>query len=67
MIPGMSKMADAKVDELSGGELQRVWLATCLAQDYPADRLRIVVASDEHASAQEMQGHAAAEMLVAAL
>src|SRR4029078_9474150 len=26
-------MAERGVDELSGGELQRVWLATCLAQD----------------------------------
>ena len=26
-------MADRAVDQLSGGELQRVWLATCLAQD----------------------------------
>jgi ABC-type glutathione transport system ATPase component len=26
-------MADRPVDQLSGGELQRVWLATCLAQD----------------------------------
>ena len=26
-------MAERAVDELSGGELQRVWLATCLAQD----------------------------------
>lgn len=26
-------MAERPVDQLSGGELQRVWLATCLAQD----------------------------------
>ncbi|BCL15404.1 ABC transporter ATP-binding protein [Micromonospora sagamiensis] len=30
---GVTAMADRPVDELSGGELQRVWLATCLAQD----------------------------------
>lgn len=32
-VTGVSEMADRGVDELSGGELQRVWLATCLAQD----------------------------------
>jgi ferric hydroxamate transport system ATP-binding protein len=32
-VTGTSPMADRPVDELSGGELQRVWLATCLAQD----------------------------------
>ncbi|WP_109471306.1 ABC transporter ATP-binding protein [Ornithinimicrobium cavernae] len=32
-ITGVSDMAERGVDELSGGELQRVWLATCLAQD----------------------------------
>jgi iron complex transport system ATP-binding protein len=32
-ITGVAPMADRAVDELSGGELQRVWLATCLAQD----------------------------------
>ncbi|WP_114906452.1 ABC transporter ATP-binding protein [Ornithinimicrobium murale] len=32
-ITGVSEMAGRGVDELSGGELQRVWLATCLAQD----------------------------------
>ncbi|MBW3620150.1 MAG: ABC transporter ATP-binding protein [Actinobacteria bacterium] len=31
-LTGVSAMADRSVDELSGGELQRVWLATCLAQ-----------------------------------
>jgi iron complex transport system ATP-binding protein len=32
-VTGVTEMADRPVDELSGGELQRVWLATCLAQD----------------------------------
>jgi iron complex transport system ATP-binding protein len=32
-ITGVATMAQRCVDELSGGELQRVWLATCLAQD----------------------------------
>ncbi len=32
-LTGVTEMADRPVDELSGGELQRVWLATCLAQD----------------------------------
>ena len=32
-VTGLADMADRGVDELSGGELQRVWLATCLAQD----------------------------------
>ncbi|MEV0395101.1 ABC transporter ATP-binding protein [Polymorphospora rubra] len=32
-VTGVDTMADRGVDELSGGELQRVWLATCLAQD----------------------------------
>ena len=32
-LTGVSDMGDRAVDELSGGELQRVWLATCLAQD----------------------------------
>jgi ferric hydroxamate transport system ATP-binding protein len=31
-VTGLSGMAGRAVDELSGGELQRVWLATCLAQ-----------------------------------
>jgi iron complex transport system ATP-binding protein len=29
---GTTEMSTRPVDELSGGELQRVWLATCLAQ-----------------------------------
>jgi len=32
-VTGVESMAERGVDELSGGELQRVWLATCLAQD----------------------------------
>ena len=32
-VTGVTTMANRGVDELSGGELQRVWLATCLAQD----------------------------------
>ena len=32
-VTGVARMADRPVDQLSGGELQRVWLATCLAQD----------------------------------
>ncbi|TWD79173.1 iron complex transport system ATP-binding protein [Kribbella amoyensis] len=32
-VTGVASMAERAVDELSGGELQRVWLATCLAQD----------------------------------
>jgi iron-chelate-transporting ATPase len=31
-VTGITEMAGRPVDELSGGELQRVWLATCLAQ-----------------------------------
>ena len=34
-ITGLSDMAGKAVDELSGGELQRVWLATALAQSTP--------------------------------
>ncbi|MDZ5623376.1 ABC transporter ATP-binding protein [Nocardioides sp. HM23] len=32
-VTGVTSMAGRSVDQLSGGELQRVWLATCLAQD----------------------------------
>ncbi|NLD77318.1 MAG: ABC transporter ATP-binding protein [Acidimicrobiales bacterium] len=32
-LTGLTDMQDRGVDQLSGGELQRVWLATCLAQD----------------------------------
>lgn len=32
-VTGVTAMADRGIDELSGGELQRVWFATCLAQD----------------------------------
>ncbi|MDP3951518.1 ABC transporter ATP-binding protein [Microbacterium sp.] len=32
-LAGLAEMSHRAVDELSGGELQRVWLATCLAQD----------------------------------
>jgi iron complex transport system ATP-binding protein len=32
-VTGLTAMADRPADELSGGELQRVWLAMCLAQD----------------------------------
>lgn len=32
-LTGLSDMAARPVDQLSGGELQRVWLATALAQD----------------------------------
>nr|WP_246304128.1 ABC transporter ATP-binding protein [Nocardioides thalensis] len=32
-VTGVASMASRPVDQLSGGELQRVWLASCLAQD----------------------------------
>nr|WP_207457876.1 ABC transporter ATP-binding protein [Herbiconiux sp. SYSU D00978] len=32
-LTGVAAMHDRPIDQLSGGELQRVWLATCLAQD----------------------------------
>ncbi|CAL9619011.1 putative siderophore transport system ATP-binding protein YusV [Nocardiopsis dassonvillei] len=32
-VTGVRDMADRAAGELSGGEMQRVWLATCLAQD----------------------------------
>ena len=32
-LTGVAVMSERPVDTLSGGELQRVWLATCLAQD----------------------------------
>ncbi|WP_329347307.1 ABC transporter ATP-binding protein [Streptomyces sp. NBC_01261] len=32
-VTGVRDMADRPVGELSGGEMQRVWLASCLAQD----------------------------------
>ena len=32
-LTGTIDMVDRPVDQLSGGELQRVWLASCLAQD----------------------------------
>ncbi|WP_420122151.1 ABC transporter ATP-binding protein [Nakamurella sp.] len=32
-LTGLTALAGRAVDQLSGGELQRVWLATCVAQD----------------------------------
>ncbi|WP_235344980.1 ABC transporter ATP-binding protein [Brevibacterium sp. UCMA 11754] len=32
-LTGTDSMAERSVDQLSGGEVQRVWLATCLAQE----------------------------------
>ena len=32
-VTGLTTMAERSADELSGGGLQRVWLAMCLAQD----------------------------------
>jgi iron complex transport system ATP-binding protein len=34
-MTGVAPLADRPVDGLSGGQLQRVWLAGCLAQDTP--------------------------------
>ncbi|HEX2297892.1 MAG TPA: ABC transporter ATP-binding protein [Pseudonocardiaceae bacterium] len=33
VVTGVTEFADRSVDALSGGQLQRVWLASCLAQD----------------------------------
>lgn len=33
LMTGVAAMGERAADQLSGGELQRVWLATCLAQD----------------------------------
>jgi len=32
-LTGVAAFADQPIDRLSGGQLQRVWLASCLAQD----------------------------------
>jgi iron complex transport system ATP-binding protein len=32
-LTGVADLAEKQVDQLSGGQLQRVWLASCLAQD----------------------------------
>jgi ferric hydroxamate transport system ATP-binding protein len=32
-LTGVASLADQAVDQLSGGQLQRAWLASCLAQD----------------------------------
>ena len=34
-VTGVLEFADRPIDALSGGQLQRVWLASCLAQDTP--------------------------------
>ena len=34
-VTGLTDLQRADVDELSGGQVQRVWLATVLAQDTP--------------------------------
>jgi iron complex transport system ATP-binding protein len=34
-MTGVTDLADRPVDSLSGGQMQRVWLASCLAQDTP--------------------------------
>lgn len=33
VLTGVADLAEKQVDQLSGGQLQRVWLASCLAQD----------------------------------
>ncbi|MGJ6980300.1 ABC transporter ATP-binding protein [Aestuariimicrobium soli] len=34
-LTGVEDLADRAIDELSGGQVQRVWLASCLAQQTP--------------------------------